>query len=76
MQDEDAPVRTAAFQFLQDQTQVYGDVLPRTVLALGFVHEQHRVPLVGPQGIFKPAAMRDMPLSITTAPVVEGKPRP
>jgi putative restriction endonuclease len=31
--------------------------------------------LLGPQGIFKPAVL-DLPLSITTAPIVEGKARP
>lgn len=66
----------AAFQFLEEQSRVYGSALPRTMLSLGFLHEGRRVPLLGPQGIFKPAAMADMPLSITTAPVVEGKPRP
>jgi len=76
MQDVDAAVRMAAFQFLEGQTQLYGSALPRTILAIGFGHEEQRVPLLGPQGIFKPAAMSDMPLSITTAPVVEGKPRP
>jgi putative restriction endonuclease len=34
------------------------------------------VPLVGPQGIFKPAALGDAPLSITTAPPVRGRSRP
>ena len=32
--------------------------------------------LIGPQGIFKPALLPEMPLSITTVPEVEGKPRP
>lgn len=32
--------------------------------------------MLGPQGIFKPAAMQDMPLTITTAPLVKGKVRP
>lgn len=76
MQDVDAAVRMAAFRFLDEQTQLYGNALPRAILATGFNHDAKRVPLLGPQGIFKPAAMRDMPLSITTAPVVEGKPRP
>lgn len=31
---------------------------------------------MGPQGIFKPAILRDAPLSITTAPPVEGKQAP
>ena len=50
--------------------------LPRSLLARGFVHRGQRVPLIGPQGIFKPAALRDMPLSITTAPIVAGRERP
>ena len=35
-----------------------------------------KVPLLGPPGIFKPAVLPDMPLSITTVPVVEGRERP
>jgi putative restriction endonuclease len=31
---------------------------------------------MGPQGIFKPAVLADMPLSITSVPVVEGQERP
>jgi putative restriction endonuclease len=34
------------------------------------------VPLVGPQGIFKPAVLPEMPLTITTAPVEVGHARP
>src|SRR5206468_5967612 len=41
-----------------------------------FQSANHRVPLCGPQGIFKPAVLPEMPLSITTAPVIPGKPRP
>lgn len=76
MGDVDAAVRLAAFQFLEEQSQLHGDALPRTILSAGFKFEGRRVPLLGPQGIFKPAAMSDMPLSITTAPVIEGRPRP
>lgn len=54
----------------------HGDVLPRSLLEAGFIYENRRVPLVGPQGIFKPAVMVDMPLSITTAPLIQGRPRP
>src|SRR6187402_38213 len=46
---------------------VHGEVLPRSLLADGFVFEGRRVPLLGPQGIFKPALCQ-MPLSITTSP--------
>ena len=65
--DHDARVRSAAFDWLTEQVSVYGDVLPRRLLAEGFRFEQRRVPLVGPQGIFKPAVM-EIPLSITTSP--------
>lgn len=74
--DPDSAIRLAAFDFLRDQVDLQGEVLPRSVLQQGFTFQHQRVPLVGPQGIFKPAVMRDMPLSITTAPIVEGQPRP
>ncbi len=53
---DDAQVRLAAFTFLEEQQRLAGDegVLPRKVLAEGFVYEGQRVPLMGPQGIFKP----------------------
>ncbi|HWC14115.1 MAG TPA: HNH endonuclease [Actinomycetota bacterium] len=76
MTARDAAIRLAAFQFLEEQVALRGEVLPRSVLQQGFSFENQRVPLVGPQGIFKPAAMTDMPLSITTAPIVEGRDRP
>ncbi len=47
---------------------VHGEVLPRSILAEGFVFEGTRVPLLGPQGIFKPGIMTEAPLSITTIP--------
>jgi putative restriction endonuclease len=64
----DLRVRLAAFQWLQAQMDVHGEVLPRSLLAEGFVLDGVRVPLLGPQGIFKPAIMSDAPLSITTIP--------
>jgi putative restriction endonuclease len=66
--DRNAQVRLAAFQWLRAQVDLYGDELPRTVLAEGFRYGDMRVPLLGPQGIFKPAILTDAPLSITTAP--------
>ena len=65
--NHDARVRTAAFDWLARLASLHGDVLPRGTLAQGFEIDQRRVPMVGPQGIFKPALMR-VPLSITTAP--------
>lgn len=63
----DARLRAAAFEWLTAQISVHGDVIPRQVLAKGFEFQGRRVPLLGPQGIFKPGLM-EVPLSITTAP--------
>ncbi|HET6947110.1 MAG TPA: HNH endonuclease [bacterium] len=65
---EDARVRSAAFEWLKEQVDRLGDVLPRSLLAQGFLLSGVRVPLVGPQGIFKPKVLREAPLSITTVP--------
>jgi putative restriction endonuclease len=73
--DRDRLVRLAAFTFLRDQVNRHGDVLPTGSLRAGFLFQDQRVPLQGPQGIFKPAVM-SLPLSITTAPVVVGRERP
>lgn len=75
--DLDSRVRARAFQFLREQMELHGDdVLPREVFVKGFDFEGQRVPLIAPQGIFKPAVLPGMPLSITTVPVVEGEDRP
>jgi putative restriction endonuclease len=74
--ETDASVRSATFQFLQDLTKLHGETLPRELLVQGFSFRGTRVPLMGPQGIFKPAILPEIPISITTAPIVEGKPRP
>jgi putative restriction endonuclease len=66
--DRNLKVRLAAFQWLRAQVDLYGDELPRAVLAEGFRYGDVRVPVLGPQGIFKPAILTDAPLSITTAP--------
>lgn len=64
----DALVRRAAFDWVKSQVTRYGgDVLPRDLLKEGFEFQGHRIRLVGPQGIFKPAAMH-LPISITTIP--------
>jgi len=76
MPDLDQRVRLAAFAFLDRQTQLHGETLPRTVLAQGFEFDGRRVPLLGPEGIFKPAILPSIPLSITTGPPSDRKPRP
>ena len=65
--NHDERVRAAAFDWLTRQVSIHGDVLPRDALAQGFEFHQRRVPVIGPQGIFKPALMQ-VPLSITTSP--------
>lgn len=58
----------AAFNWLSEQVNLHGeDVLPRKLLEQGFEFQGQRIPLVGPQGIFKPR-MLEMPISITTIP--------
>ncbi|MGI8775377.1 MAG: HNH endonuclease [Actinomycetota bacterium] len=76
MTGSDDRFRLAAFNFLEHQVDLHGDVLPRKILQDGFTFEGARVPLMGPQGIFKPAVMQDMPLTITTVPLVPGKEPP
>ena len=63
---DDKRVRLAAFQWLEDQVAARGDVLPRTLLQHGFEIAGERVPLISQQGIFKPRALEEIPISITT----------
>ncbi len=61
--DLDTRVRTQAFQFLTEQTRFHGEVVPRDLLERRFDFEGRRVPLIGPQGIFKPAPTAWLPAS-------------
>ncbi|MGD0236531.1 MAG: HNH endonuclease [Syntrophorhabdales bacterium] len=63
----DEAIRLRAFEWLKEQAAVHGDVLPRPLLEKGFEFEGERIPLLAPQGIFKPRHL-NLPLSITTAP--------
>jgi len=63
----DLDVRLAAFEWLREQVRMHGDSLPRRLLEQGFRWHDERVPLLGPQGIFKPRVC-EQPLSITTSP--------
>jgi putative restriction endonuclease len=66
---DDARVRLAAFRWLAEQTALTaGEPLKRAVLQQGFELDGRRVPLLGPQGIFKPEVLPELPLSITTTP--------
>lgn len=68
MSIRDIEVRLAAFDWLSKKSDEYEDVIPRQILAQGFEFRGHRLPLIGPQGIFKPKILDAIPLSITTAP--------
>jgi len=66
--DFDRSVRIAAFNWLSEQIKNFSDdVLHRSLLASGFEYNGKRVPLVAPQGIFKPKIL-DYPLTITSVP--------
>lgn len=70
-------MRVAAFEYLDQQSKLYGDVLPRSALTVGFAFDGQRVQLIGPQGIFKPKILRTgIALTITTAPTIAGRDRP
>ena len=60
----DREIRIAAFEWLSRQRDVQGEALPRQSLE-EFSFRGRGIPLVGPSGIWKPAAC-DLPISITT----------
>ena len=61
----DTEARLAAFDWLRQQQAIYGEVLAREMLTVGFTCKGSQVTLVGPTGIWKPRGF-DLPLSITT----------
>lgn len=63
----DDQIRLAAFEWLNEQTLIHGDALPRRLLEQGFIYQGLRITLMGPKGIWKPQAMQ-LPISITTVP--------
>jgi len=74
--DLDMQIRLAAFEFLTEQVRIHGEVLPAKVLWEGFEFRGQPVALKGIQGIFKPALLPELPLSITTAPPEPNRPAP
>jgi putative restriction endonuclease len=63
----DDQIRLAAFEWLNEQTLIHGDALPRRLLEQGFIYQGQRITLMGPKGIWKPQAM-ELPISLTTVP--------
>ncbi len=63
MEDE---IRNYAFRWLREQIQIYGEVLPRSILEQGLQYQGQRITLIGPSGIWKPKAFETIPISITS----------
>jgi len=64
-QNIDDRIRLAAFEWLDKQSIIHGDVLPRDQLESGFQFNDQKITLLGAKGIWKPKSM-SFPLSITT----------
>ena len=73
--EDEVGARLAAIRFAQEHGRLYEDLIPRSVLEEGFVYRGVRIRLQGPQGIWWPAGF-ELPLSITTIPVEQGRDRP
>ena len=67
--DIDLQVRLAAFNWLSEQVNSHGDVLPRKLLEQGFEFQGQRISLISPQGIYRP---KNFPLPIAFHTVPEG----
>lgn len=63
-----AASRMKIFDWLQERVYTKGDVLSREELRKECIIEGQIVPLLGPQGIFKPKIIDYFPISITTSP--------
>src|SRR5688572_12300342 len=73
--DLDTRVRLKAFEFVAEQNMLYDGAVHRDIWRVGFNFEGARVSMISPQGIFTPTILA-LPLTFTTVPVIEGKPRP
>ena len=65
LQKIDDRIRLAAFEWLDKQSLIQGDVLSRDLLESGFQFNDQKIILLGAKGIWKPKSM-SYPLSITT----------
>jgi len=64
---EDIEIRLEAFDWLKNQANYFGDIIPRKLLQTGFEFRSQKIRLVSPQGIFK-LKNCSLPISITTTP--------
>lgn len=65
--DLDKQIRLAAFNWLTEQVDMHGDVLPKKVIDNSFRFKGEKIHLMSPKGIHKPRQM-EYPLTITTSP--------
>jgi putative restriction endonuclease len=72
--NSDHLIRAAAFDFVDRRTD-HGEIPATWAVLSTFSFQGTRIPLVGQQGIFKPAVM-SLPVSIRTTFRVEGEARP
>lgn len=63
-----AAIRIQIFEWLQGRMIEKGDILSRDELSRECIIDGKIVPLLGPQGIFKPKIIDYFPISITTSP--------
>ena len=61
-------IRLKAFEWLDEQELIHGELLPRRILEQGFMFAGQRITLSGPSGIWIPKVFDKMPISITTSP--------
>ena len=61
----DDQIRMLAFDWLDKQISIHGDVLLRKLLEHGFTFKGEMITLMGPKGIWKPKVI-EYPLLITT----------
>ncbi len=62
-------IRIRCFQWLNQQKEINGGFFNRKELEKGFINQDQRITLIGPQGIWKPAGF-EMPISITS--IIDG----
>jgi putative restriction endonuclease len=60
----DDTIRLLALNRVRELRELWGDSIPESELAKGFLHSGDVVLLKGPQGIFKPRQLSDGPLTI------------
>ena len=60
----DDTIRLLALNRIRELRELWGDSIPKSELAKGFLYSGDIVHLKGPQGIFKPRQLSDGPLTI------------